>query len=108
MPAAASSTATSRPSGTSLRALIELALDRVDHVVRRPRPLLGLTPVPLLEIRIAVGEALHHRALVDLLLVPVGQLPLHLAAVVARRLDHGRNVLPIEDLNARHFAPRTN
>src|SRR5437763_12653219 len=64
--------------------------------------------MPLLEIGVAVCQPLHHRALVDLLLVPLRQLSLHLAAVVTCRLDHRRHLLPVENLDARHLAPRTN
>src|SRR5436305_11043701 len=108
MPAAASSAATSSPSGMSLRALTELALDGVEHVVRGPGPFLGIAPVPLLEIRVVIRQPLSHRALVDLLLVPVRQLPFHFGAVVAHRFDHGRHVLPVENLHACHERRCTN
>ena len=62
--------------------------------------------MPLLEIRVAADEALLHRDAVDLLLVPVGKLALHFTAVVVERFEHRRNVLPIQDLKARHYGLR--
>src|SRR6185295_6165046 len=48
-------------------------------------------------------EPLRHRAVVDLLLEPVGQLTLQLAAVVAECLHDRGHVLPVEHLVARHY-----
>ena len=99
---------TAAPSGSSRRmfTVVQLAFDRVEHLVRRAVALLDLAPVPLLEIRVAPGEPLHHRALVDLLLEPVGKLALDLAAAVVERLDHRRHVLPVQDLVAGHYGLR--
>src|SRR6476619_1311347 len=52
----------------------QLALDLIEHVVRRALARLEFAPRPLLEVGVAADEPLLHRDAVDLLLKPRRQL----------------------------------
>src|SRR6266852_8176653 len=95
---AACAGAPSHPAG------LELLLHRVEHLFDGARTFFDVAPVPRLEVRAALDEALRHRAPVDLLLEPRAELPRHGRPVVGERLDERRDVLPVENLEAGHLA----
>src|SRR5579864_3124939 len=72
------------------------ALECLRNLVERS---LRILPVPVLEVGVAADEPLTHRAPVDLLLEPVGELPLRSVRCLHERGD----VLPVQDLHGHLF-----
>jgi len=79
----------------------ELRLDRVGDGGRIPVTVAEIAPLPVLEVRVAAEQPLFHGDAVDLLLEPFRELALHIADP-----HDGRNLLPVQNLNARHGGRR--
>src|SRR5688572_12800709 len=91
-----------RPPDVVHESRLDLRDHGLAHVARAARALAARELAPLLEVGVGGLEALLHGDRIDQRLEALAELQRHLPAVVGH-LDGGRDLLPGDDLPARHL-----